>query len=263
MNWFDQSTWSGFLSEAQKKMFEPWTAAKGMSFPGMGFPGVSPSGANPLQDGLEKMNDLVKRSMEGWATMVQSATPAQAGKPAFDPAMLGKLFDPAEWSKAMAGGADFSLERLTEGPTYATPTDIDRKIRKAQQLFMQRAKDIDGYRQVVQAAWTRAFEQMVKALNDSNAPPLTSARAVLDLWLGIANDALIEMHHRPEFLEAQRKMTRSSAEYRLQEQELAEVFCAANHIPTRTEMDEAQKTIIELKREVRALKRRLDKGAEA
>ena len=258
MNWFDQSTWSGFLNEAQKNMFQPWASAKGMPFPGMSVPGT-----NPMQDGLEKMNDLVKRSMEGWATLVQSAAPGSPGKAAFDPATLGKLFDPAEWSKAMAGGADFSLERLTEGPTYATPTDIDRKIRKAQQLWLQRAQDIEGYRQVVQAAWTRAYEQMLKALNDSSAPPLTSARAVLDLWLAIANEALIEMHHRPEFLEAQRKMTRSSAEYRLQEQELAEVFCAANHIPTRTEMDEAQKTIVELRREVRALKRRLDQGEKA
>jgi hypothetical protein len=105
----------------------------------------------------------------------------------------------------------------------------------------------------------RAFDGMVKALNDQKAPKLTSAREVLDLWLGIANEALLELHHRPEFLEAQRKMTRSSAEYRLQEQQLAELFCAMNHIPTRTEMDEAQKTIQELRREVRALKRSLGK----
>jgi len=114
---------------------------------------------------------------------------------------------------------------------------------------------------VVQAAWLRAFETMRKALADAKGAPLESARAVLDLWLSIANEALLEMHHRPEYLEAQRKMTRSAAEYRLQEQELAEVFCTMHHIPTRTEMDEAQKTIVELRREVRALKRRLDEPA--
>lgn len=258
MNWFDQSTWTNFWSEQQKTFLQPWAAAKGMS-----MPGFDPGATATMQDGLAKMNDLVKRSMEGWATLFQGAAPGQAGKPAFDPTTLAKLFDPAEWSKAMANGADLSLERLTEGPTYATPTDIDRKVRKAQQLWLQRTLDGEGYRQVVQAAWTRAFEQMVKALNDNGAPPLKSARAVLDLWLETANAALIEMHHRPEFLDAQRKMTRSAAEYRLAEQDLAEVFCAIHHIPTRTEMDEAQKTIVELRREVRALKRRLDQGAQA
>ena len=180
-----------------------------------------------------------------------------------DNEMLARLFDPSQWGKVMAGGQDLSLERLTEGPTYATVTDIDRKILKAQQLWLQRARDIEGYRQVVQAAWLRAFEQMRKALADPKGPPLASARAVLDLWLSIANEALLEMHHRPEYLEAQRKMTRAAAEYRLQEQELAEVFCTLHHIPTRTEMDEAQKTIVELRRELRALKRRLDEKVSA
>ncbi len=59
--------------------------------------------------------------------------------------------------------------------------------------------------------------------------------------------------HR-RFLEAQRKMTRSSAEYRLQEREIAEVFCEMHHIPTRSEVDELQRTVIELRRELRALK---------
>jgi hypothetical protein len=252
VNWFDQSNWAGLLSETQKSLFQPWLTGQGMPF-------ARQAGTDPMQEGVAKVNELVKRSMEGWAALVQSAQPGKAGSANFDAATLGKLFDPAEWSRAMAGGADFGLERLTEGPTYATPTDIERKVVKAQQLWLQRARDIEAYRQVVQGAWMRAFDGMVKALNDQKAPKLTSAREVLDLWLGIANEALLELHHRPEFLEAQRKMTRSSAEYRLQEQQLAELFCAMNHIPTRTEMDEAQKTIQELRREVRALKRSLGK----
>ena len=250
MNWFDQSNGAGLLSETQKNLFQPWLTGQGMPF-------ARPAGADAMQEGTAKVNELVKRSMEGWAALVQSAQPGKAGTAGFDAATLGKLFDPAEWSRAMAGGGDFALERLTEGPTYATLTDIDRKVAKAQQLWLQRARDIEAYRQVVQAAWMRAFERMTKALSDQEAPKLTSARAVLDLWLGIANEVLLELHHRPEFLEAQRKMTRSSAEYRLQEQKLAEVFCAINHIPTRTEMDEAQKTIQELRRELRALKKSL------
>jgi hypothetical protein len=258
MNWFEPNNWSNFWTEAQKGMFQPWAAGQGMSFPGMAAPA-----ANPAADGMRQMNDLVKRSLEGWATLMQTATPKPGGQPGFDPATLGKLFDPAEWSKAMASGADLSLERLTEGPTYATLTDLDRKVVNAQKLWLQRAKDVEQYRQVVQAAWGRAFEQFTKALNDSSAPPLTSARAVLDLWLTLANEALLEMHHRTEFLEAQRRMTRSSAEYRLQEQELAEAFCIANHIPTRTEMDEVQRTMHELRRELRALKRHFPQGEQA
>ena len=66
------------------------------------------------------------------------------------------------------------------------------------------------------------------------------------------------MHHRPEFLAAQRDVARSAAEYRLQEQKIAEVFCATNHIPTRTEVDELQEAVYLLRREVRALRRQLE-----
>ena len=239
------------------KMFGGAATAAGA--PGGAAEGAASAAGSPF--GFDKVNDLVKQALEGWTAFMQTAGGKQGA--GADNEMLARLFDPSQWGKVMAGGQDLSLERLTEGPTYATVTDIDRKIIRAQQLWLQRARDIEGYRQVVQAAWLRAFEQMRKALADPKGPPLESARAVLDLWLSIANEALLEMHHRPEYLESQRKMTRSAAEYRLQEQELAEVFCTLHHIPTRTEMDEAQKIIVELRRELRALKRRVDETPRA
>jgi len=256
MNWFEQKDWSKIWAENQKNMFQSWIEGKGMP------PATGASAADDAApEGLQQMNELIKRSMEGWAALAQLSLPQQAGPEGFDLPGLKKLFDPAEWNKALASNVDLSLERLTEGPTYATLTDLDRKVVNAQKLWLQRAKDIEAYRVVVQAAWNRAQEQFMEAVNDAQAPPLKSGRAVLDLWLSTVNHALIEMHHRPEFLEAQRRMTRSAAEYRLQERELAEVFCEANHIPTRTEMDEMQRTVHELRREVRALKRRLGEGS--
>src|SRR4051812_33269049 len=256
MDGFEQKDWSKIWAETQRNLFQVWIEGKGMP---------PPAAANAANDtapeGLQQVNGLIKRAMEGWAALMQSSSTQQAGQEGFDLPGLKKLFDPAEWNKALASNVDLSLERLTEGPTYATLTDLDRKVVNAQKLLLQRAKDIEAYRVVVQAAWDRAQEQFLQAVNDAHAPPLKTGRAVLDLWLGTVNHALIEMHHRPEFLEAQRRMTRSAAEYRLQERELAEVFCEANHLPTRTEMDEMQRTVHELRREVRALKRRLGEAS--
>ena len=50
-------------------------------------------------------------------------------------------------------------------------------------------------------------------------------------------------------------MLRSASDYRLQERKIAEAWCEACHIPTRTEMDEMQRTVTELRRELRALQR--------
>jgi class III poly(R)-hydroxyalkanoic acid synthase PhaE subunit len=148
------------------------------------------------------------------------------------------------------------LEKLTEGPTYATLWDLDRKMLNVQKLWMERSRDVEKYWEVVQGAWNRALERFMKTLNDSNGAPIASGRALLDLWLSTANKALVEMHRSAEFLEVQRRMTRSSTEYRLAEREIAEAFCEMHHIPTRTEMDEMQRVVTELRRELRATKRR-------
>mgnify|MGYP003291597113 CR=1 FL=1 len=119
----------------------------------------------------------------------------------------------------------------------------------------ERARDVEQYWEVVQGAWQRAVERFTKSISDPKAAPIKSGRDMLDAWLEIANASLLEMHRSKEFLEAQRRMTRSSTEYRLAEREIAEAFCEMHHIPTRTEMDEIQKSMVELKRELRTMRR--------
>ena len=264
--------WFKFWTENQKNLFQAWAEGKASSFPGMpgAFPGAAPApevkasargkakGGTSVPPAADAMGDLMKRSMEEWAALAQEAW-SQTGR--FDESMMKKLFDPAEWRRA-GTRFDMGLEKLTEGPTYATLYDLDRKILKAQKLWLDRARDIEQYYEVVQGAWNRAYERFMKSLNEPDAAPITSGRAVLDLWLATANTALVEMHRSKDFLDAQRRMTRSSTDYRLAEQEIAESFCEIHHIPTRTEMDEVQRAVTELKREMRAMNRR-ERAAKA
>lgn len=233
--------WLKFWNENQKSLFQAWAEGKPPPFASMG---QAPSGGNAIAD-------LMQRSMEQWTSYAQEAW-SQSGR--FDAESMKKLFDPAEWRRA-GSHFDMGLEKLTEGPTYATLWDLDRKMLNVQKLWVERARDVEQYWELVQGAWNHALERFTKALNDARAEPITTGRQMLDLWLVTANKALVEMHRSDEFLQAQRRMTRSSTEYRLAEREIAEGFCEIHHIPTRTEMDELQKAVTELKREVRALRR--------
>jgi hypothetical protein len=248
--------WFKLWTENQKNLFQAW--AEGKTFPGaVPAPDVKPGakgkakGGTSVPPAADAMGDLMKRSMDEWAALAQEAW-SQTGR--FDESMMKKLFDPAEWRRA-GTRFDMGLEKLTEGPTYATLYDLDRKILKAQKLWIDRTRDIEQYYEVVQGAWNRAYERFVKLLGENEGPPIKSGRALLDLWLATANSSLVEMHRSKEFLDSQRRMTRSSTEYRLAEQGIAEAFCEIHHIPTRTEMDEMQRAVTELKREVRALRR--------
>lgn len=248
MKTFDSNDWFKAWSEGQKTMMEAWTQGKAPAF---AFGPRAPTSGGPSH-AADPMSALMRQTLEQWAEQAKAAWSQGKG---MDAEAMQKLFDPAEWKRA---GSHFAtgLEKLTEGPTYATLWDLDRKLLALQKLWSEQAADTQRYWEVVQRAWTDALARFTKTLSDSKGEPITSGRALLDLWLATANKALVEMHRSKEFLEAQRKVTRSSAEYRLAEREIAEAWCEAHHIPTRTEVDELQRTVAELRRELRALKRK-------
>ena len=251
MKAFEQAgdDWLKFWSDNQKSLFQAWSEGKP---PPGAMRGEPPPGA-------EEVGALMRHTMEQWAAQVKGAWP-QGGR--FDPAAMQKMFDPAEWKRA-GSHFDMGLEKLTEGPAYATLWDLDKKVLNVQKLWVERSKDVERYWEVVQGAWSRALERFTRALADPGAEPIANGRQMMDLWLATANKALLEMHRSQEFLEAQRRMTRTSSEYRLAEREIAESFCEMHHIPTRTEMDEVQRTVVELRRELRALKRSRAEPASA
>ncbi len=256
MNWFDAPDgWLKYWTENQKSLFQ--ALAEGKAAAPLMTPGSTPAGS--FEDWTRQMAEISRRSVESWTALAKQGWPIPSGSDA-DRSSLQQLLDPAVASRTGAGRFDLALERLTEGPTYATLWDLDRKLLNAQKLWLKRSEDIASYQAIVQAAWRRAVERFTVALNDSKAPPLKSGREFLDLWIATANACLLEMHRSEAFLEAQRKMTRSATEYRLQEREIAEAFCAMHHIPTRTEMDEVQRAVYELRRELRALQRKNEGG---
>ena len=104
-------------------------------------------------------------------------------------------------------------------------------------------------------AWNEAVKRFLREINDTQGTPITSWRELTDVWVKTANESLLETHRTPEFLEAQRRLTRSGAECRLQEREIVEAFCEMQQTPTRTEMDEVQREVYALRRRLRALER--------
>ena len=246
---FEQGNeWMKLWSENQKSLFESWVAGKPPPF---AFRGEAPPAGDAVRQAAQ-ISDLMRSSMEQWAEYAKGAW-TKGG--VVDPEAMKKLFDPAEWKRA-GSHFDLGMEKLTEGPTYATLWDLDRKTLGLQKLWVERAQAVERYWEVMQGAWSKALERFMKVAGDSKGEPITSGRALLDLWLATANKALLEMHRSEEFLEVQRKMTRASTEYRLAEREIAEAFCEIHHIPTRTEVDELQKTVAELRRELRAMKKK-------
>ena len=203
----------------------------------------------PLQDQFLELQQTWHESIAKWTEFRKLGVSVRA-----TPEALRDLFVPAQWSGTGAGSFDAGLRHVIEGPKYATLFDMDRKLLELQHLATRRDQDVAAFQAIVLKAWNTASERFAAAVAEEGASP-TTWRAMADRWLGVVNDTLIESHRSEAFVKAQSKMLRSASDYRLQERKIAEAWCEAFHVPTRTEMDEMQRTVTELRRQLRSLQR--------
>ena len=244
------------MSDAFKTWADSWAKGPLSFFNAMlPIPSASPCEAAtaetmPLGEQFADLRDTWAASLEKWTQLAQQGP----GAASLTPEALRAIFVPSQWGGSAAGALDAGLRQLLEGPKYAVLYDFDRQWLELQQLALQRDKDIAAYQAVVMKAWNQAFQRFSAGFFSAGGEGAGTWREVADRWLATANDTLIEAHRSEEFIEAQRRMLRSLSDYRLQERKLAEACSAACHIPTRTEMDEMQKAVTELKRELRTLR---------
>ena len=235
-------------SDQQEKIYGPM-------FDAAGYTGLAGGRMAAMKgdaaESLRQAQRTWQSSVDQWVTLAQKAMPhgsitAESWK---------TLFDPSQWAQAGLGPLDAAIEHLVEGPSYATLWTLDRKILKAQKLRGDWAQDLAAYQVLMHGAWNEAVKRFLREINDTQGTPITSWRELTDVWVKVANETLLETHRTPEFLEAQRRLTRSGAECRLQEREIVEAFCEMQQTPTRTEMDEVQREVYALRRRLRGLER--------
>ncbi|SAL81343.1 Poly(R)-hydroxyalkanoic acid synthase subunit (PHA_synth_III_E) [Caballeronia arvi] len=248
------------MSQANGSWADGWNTLQQTFFKSM-FP--SPSGASSdgspqettqfMQAQFADLTETWKASIEKWAAFAKDGVDPEA----WTPTALREMFSPARWGANGTGAFDVALQHVIEGPKYATLYDLDKKLVELQHALRKRDEAVLAYQAIVQRAWNTAFERFMKTLATSEGATPNTWRGVTDRWLKIANETLIEAYRSEEFVKAQSVMLRTASEYRLQEREIAESWCEAYHIPTRTEVDEVHRTVTELRRQVRSLQRQI------
>ncbi|MFA3919434.1 poly(R)-hydroxyalkanoic acid synthase subunit PhaE [Ruegeria hyattellae] len=169
---------------------------------------------------------------------------------------LQRALDPAQFVNAGSGEINRAIQKLVEGPEFADIGILERQELKATAEWLALRDASNELRRVTSKAWTRAFVRFSEEQVQNPEIWRDGLRAVIDRWLEIANDELIAHHRTSEFLNAQRNLLRAGMDYRLRERDLVEIWCETHSIPTRTEIDDLHWMVYELRRDVRALRKR-------
>ena len=97
------------------------------------------------------------------------------------------------------------------------------------------------------------FEERL-AGRDAPGRRIESARALFDLWIDAAEEAYAGVALSEEFRRAYGRLVNAQMQVRAGVQRLVEDACAQLGMPTRSELDGAHRKIVQLEREVRALR---------
>jgi polyhydroxyalkanoate synthase subunit PhaE len=219
-------------------------------------------GANDLAQAGKSLMDLwsAAASMSGKLATTVATTPGGApGGDGVVEATFRKIADPRSWMGS-TGEMDDVLGRMAEGPRFADLWEAERRYAGVLQAWINLRRRSLEHNAVVLQAWMQAarrFTEQLAARTAADAKTL-DAKANLAMWIETANTQLLETQRSEGFLQTQAAMIRATTELRLAQQELVEHFGKQYGFPTRTELDDVHRTVTELRRELRSMRRELN-----
>ncbi len=252
------------LKNAQEQTGKALT--EGMQALAAGTIPTMPGTPTDLSAGVTDLTRAAQSMMEMWSAATAlfsklATTLPAAGRDATVEATLHKIIDPRSWMSG-TGEMDDVLGRMAEGPRFADLWEVERRYARVLLAWMNLRRRGLEHNAVVLEAWLRAgrrfTEQLAGATNvitQASPTQALDAKAALALWTETANRELLESQRSEPFLQTQAALIRATTELRMAQQELVEHFGKQYGFPTRTELDDVHRTVTELRREMRALRR--------
>jgi hypothetical protein len=204
----------------------------------------------------EAYSAALNNAMSLSSTLMKNFGAAAGGAGEGETSLLPKMFEPQAWWTATPDLE--GVARLQEGPQLADVGQMERKFAAVYSAMVTLRQRSLEHQMVMTNAWTRAANKFMTRLGtgaDAAKAFSGSWRDLSSLWIQVANDELIATQRTEEYLASQRNLLKASTELRIAQQELAAFYSEMFGIPTRAEIDDVHKTLTDLRREVRALKR--------
>ena len=238
-------------SDAQKDLFQQFATRFAANFP----LAAMPAGMAAPNKASEAFSDLLN-SLMALPNAVKAATDQSNLSDKKTVELLQKIMNPQEWL-SVSGYTDQSVQQLVEGPKFADIGQLESKFAalfKSWTDLRTRALEQSTIRL---AAYAKAAQEFTGKLREvAKDKPLETRAQLVGLWVDVANRHLLEAQRSPEYLENQRELLRASTGFKRAQTELSDYYGEAFGIPTRGEIDDLTRMVADLKREVRADRRR-------
>ncbi len=206
------------------------------------------------------INELWRFYMAEWQKMGQPWMQSFGQTPwQFSQAMTGAGSELGELSRLHWDAYERSFGRMTEAPMLGFNRDLMVKLASGFDVWVEFRKASADYHVLLAKTSAKAFEQVMKEMVaiSERGEKIESVRTLMNLWMDTIDQSFTKLYKTEEYLNVQRNMSNAVMKYRMKEQEIVEVMMKMFNLPTRSELDDAYRSLYELRREVKAMKKAL------
>lgn len=146
---------------------------------------------------------------------------------------------------------------LADIPSVGVTREHQVKVLRTFDAFVDLRKVLFKYNKMTIGGLNKAVETVMETLVEKGkkGEKISSVRELNRLWLDSADKVFTEMYASGEYLKVQAELSKTGMTFRILQHELVEVMLKNMNLPTRSELDDAYKTLYELRKEVKALKK--------
>jgi len=171
---------------------------------------------------------------------------------------LKALLNPMSFFNSGLLEFDNVFQKLVDVPDFADAGIYEKKLLRINKAWQECQVASTEYHAILSGTWAEAFKEYTSQLSKYKDQEIIQPKELLQQWLNIANELLIDMQRSDLFLKAQNKLMEAHTKLKLQQKEMTESWCEAMMIPSRSEVDDLHRIVHNLRRQVRSLKRQLD-----
>ncbi|TVU52821.1 MAG: class III poly(R)-hydroxyalkanoic acid synthase subunit PhaE [Arthrospira sp. PLM2.Bin9] len=152
-----------------------------------------------------------------------------------------------------------SLGNLLQSPMFGITRELNSTLMSHFQAWTNFYRASNDYQVVLADIQVRAFEKLIEKLaaGVSKGEKVETWRQFQQLWSVAIDDVFEETFCSEDKLKIRGRFINSLNAYRLEQQKLMEISMRSLNLPLRSEIDEMHKTIYQLRKEVKSLKKQI------
>ncbi len=147
-----------------------------------------------------------------------------------------------------------TFSSILQIPSLGYSRELNAKLFQSFESWINFYQASFDYQIMLVDVWVRALEELIRLIG-SEEKEIHNWRQLLQAWSKVFDRVFAQTFRSGEALATQGKFLNAAMTSRLHHQQLVEVLQKINDLPLRSEVDEVHRSIYELRKEVKALKK--------